>query len=375
MSSLRVVMLIDRIAGGGAERFSVDLATALAHRGAALTLCVSRDDPDGKARARLADGGVEVLALGRTRRGQPRAWLPLLARLRNERVDVLNTHLHSSNVYGGLLSRATGTRLVATEHGSTADTSFARRTFDRTIVARRASMTVAVSEHTRERLLARGYPSDRVRVIYPASGDVLAGPLSRGAARAAVGLGDWAGPIIGTVCALRTVKRLDLLIAAAARLALDRPVRLVIVGDGPERATIERLARAQRDLVTLAGWRDDASSLIAGFDVFALSSDTEGTPLALIEAMRAHVPIVATHVGGVPELVPDRACALLTPPGDAHALADALARVLDDGSLAADLAERAASRADVKYSLEHAVTAWHQLLLEVRETRHPAAED
>jgi glycosyltransferase involved in cell wall biosynthesis len=375
MTELRVVMLIDRIAGGGAERFAVDLATGLAERGAALMVCVSRADPDPNGLVRLAEGGVEVLALGRTRRGQPRSWLPLIQRLRTEPVDLLNTHLHSSNVYGGLLSRVTGARLIATEHGSTADASFARRTFDRTMVARRAAMTVAVSEHTRERLLARSYPRDRVRVIPPAPGNATLEALSRTAARDALGLGGWDGPVIGTVCALRAEKRLDVLIDAAAQLAEDRPIRLVILGEGPDRAAAERFARtrAPRGLVMFAGWRDDASALLAAFDVFALSSDTEGSPLAVIEAMRAGVPIVATRVGGVPALAPDGECALLVPRRDPAALATSLRRLLDDRDLAARLAEGAENRARIEHSLERAVTAWHELLLEVSGASRPLA--
>jgi glycosyltransferase involved in cell wall biosynthesis len=375
VTSLRLVMLIDRIAGGGAERFVVELAAGLAARGVDVTLCVSRSDPDPVAHARLVQAGVRVLALGRMRRVQPRSWRPLFRQLRSGEADVLNTHLHSSNVYGGLLSLATGTRLVATEHGSTADASLTRRTLDRALVARRAWATVAVSEHTRERLLARGYASKRVRVITPAPALPSARMLSRAAARSALGLAAWSGPVIGSLCGLRAEKRLDVLVEAAALMAARRPVRFVVLGDGPEREALERLVleRGMRDVVVFAGWREDARALLPAFDAFALASDTEGTPLALIEAMLAGVPIVATGVGGVPALAPSGECALLVAPGDARGLSDGLQRLLDEPGLAARLAERAERRARSQHSLERAVSAWHELLVEARNGRPAGA--
>jgi glycosyltransferase involved in cell wall biosynthesis len=368
VTPLRVAVLINQIAGGGAERFVVELASGLATRGAEVTLCASRSDPDPAASAQLADAGVELLTLGRRRRGQPLAWRPLVRQLRSGRYDVLNTHLHSSNVYGALLSATTRARFVATEHGSTADNSRTRQALDRALVARRAWMTVAVSDHTRDRLLARGYPRDRVRVIAPAPPELLAPPLSRAAARSALSLADWDGPVIGTICALRAEKRIDLLIAASELLSSRRPVRVVVLGDGPERATLERGARERGlgGVLSFAGWRDDAASLLPAFDAFVLSSDTEGTPLALIEAMRAGSPIVATAVGGVPALLAHGGCAVLVEASDPRALAAGIEQLMDDGDLAQRLGKDAAERARTAYSLEAALSAWYALFLEAR---------
>jgi glycosyltransferase involved in cell wall biosynthesis len=368
MSGPRVAMLIDHLAGGGAERFVVDLAGALAERGADVTVCVSRAGADADALALLAGRRVASLALERSRRLQPARWRPLVALLRSGRVDVLNTHLHSSNVYGAALSLASGVPLVATEHGSTADGRALRSALDRALVARRARVVVATSEHTRERLLRRGYRAAAVRVIRPAPGD--SGAVStRAAARGALGLSLDGPPVVGTVCALRREKRLDVLLEAAAAVAARRPLRVAVVGDGPERAAAEETARRLRVDATFCGWHPDAAAVLPALDVFALSSDTEGTPLALIEAMRAGVPVVATAVGGVPAAAPDGDCALLVPRREPAALAAALERLLDDPALASRLARRARAHARAHHSLQRAADAWFDLLRAVARPR------
>jgi glycosyltransferase involved in cell wall biosynthesis len=374
VTALRVVVLIDHISGGGAERFVVDLAGALAQRGARITLCGSRAQPHDEAFVSLATRGVAPLALGRSGRIQPRRWRPLLHLLRTGSIDVLNSHLHSSNVYGAIFSAASGVPLVATEHGSTADGRRVRSALDRGIVAKRARFVVASSTHTRERLLARGYQPEALRVISPAPAEAVSPRPSQADARRSLGLPAVGGPVIGTVCALRREKRLDLLVEAAALVERTRPSHLVIVGDGPERREVERqIQRAGLHSVTLTGWRDDPAALLPAFDVFALTSDTEGTPMALVEAMRAGVPIVATSVGGVPAAAPDGECALLVPRRDPGAIASAIERLLDDPSLASLLARHAIEHAGKVHGLERAADEWLEVLTEAAGPRPPVA--
>jgi len=187
--------------------------------------------------------------------------------------------------------------------------------------------------------------------------------MSRSNALSSLGLPIAAGPVLGTVCALRHEKRLDILIEAAALVARTRDLHLVIVGDGPQRQEAENHARRLGlRSVTFTGWRDDAVALLPGFDVFALSSDTEGTPLALIEALRAGVPVVATDVGGVRAAAPDGECSLLVPPGDPEALAVAIERLLDDPALSLRLARGGVAHAGSAHRLERAADTWFELL-------------
>jgi glycosyltransferase involved in cell wall biosynthesis len=371
------VLLIDHVAGGGAERFVVDLAGSLVSRNLHVTVCVSRGEADPTAVASLRARGVDLLLLGRTSRLQLHRWLPLLQLLRAGRVDVLNTHLHGSNVYGSFLSLASGTPLIATEHGWAFEGQPLRRLLDRVVVGTRADAIVAVSEHQRDRLLRFvGVPDRKLRVIVPSSQESPTPLPSRAEALALLGVPDDGSHLVGTVCSLRRPKRLDVLLEAFTTLARRRRVRLAIVGDGPERLGVEAWARRLAPgLAVLTGWRDDVAEILSAFDVFALSSDVEGTPLALIEAMRARRAIVATAVGGVPEAAPDGECALLVPPGDPAALGTAIERLLDNPALAARLGDRAGRRARERYRFDRAADAWLDLLTTVATTHRLARQE
>lgn len=131
-------------------------------------------------------------------------------------------------------------------------------------------------------------------------------------------------------------------------------VKLVIVGDGPERVRLEEAAAAHdlSDKVLFVGQISDVSPYYAAADVLALPSHTEGSPYVLLEAMAAGLPVVATAVGGVPEMVADEESALLVPARDPRAMAAALARVLTDGRLARGLAANASALVTTRYSPE-----------------------
>jgi glycosyltransferase involved in cell wall biosynthesis len=130
--------------------------------------------------------------------------------------------------------------------------------------------------------------------------------------------------------------------------------KLLIVGEGPERERVEAAARSLglEASVVFAGHASDVRPFYALADVLALPSHSEGSPLVLLEAMAAGVPVVATAVGGVPEVATDGETALLVPPHDPSAIANALARVLSDATLARSLAERAAAHVAERFSPE-----------------------
>jgi glycosyltransferase involved in cell wall biosynthesis len=149
---------------------------------------------------------------------------------------------------------------------------------------------------------------------------------------------------VAAVANLYPTKGLDHLIVAMAEVRRMEPsARLLIIGEGPERPRLEALTRAHRleDGITLAGKMPDPWNLLPGAKVFVLSSVKEGLPFVLLEAMAAGIPIVASRVGGIPEIVTDEHSALLVPPGDPPALARAICRLLQDGELGAALARAA----------------------------------
>jgi glycosyltransferase involved in cell wall biosynthesis len=205
---------------------------------------------------------------------------------------------------------------------------------------RRHDAVIAVSQRLAGQLGEDGVPRERLVVLRNAWRP--AAPLpSRADARARLGL-PADGPVIGWVGRLAWVKAADDALAAFAAAGIAG-TRLSVVGDGPDRPALEAQARALglAGRVTFHGALPDAWRVLPAFDALLLSSRSEGTPMVLLEAMHAGVPIVATAVGGVPDLVGDGA--LLAPADDPAALGRALARALTDpdGSRARAAAARA----------------------------------
>ena len=152
------------------------------------------------------------------------------------------------------------------------------------------------------------------------------------------------GPLVGTVAGLYPAKGLVYLVNAMTEVRKVVPsARLIIIGDGPDRSRLDALVRANglQESVSLLGKVPDAWGVLSTVDVFVLPSVKEGLPYAVLEAMAAGLPIVATRVGGIPEVVADRRSALLVPPADSRALSQAICDLLRDPGLAAALAGEA----------------------------------
>lgn len=199
-----------------------------------------------------------------------------------------------------------------------------------------ADVIVAISEHTRRSLISQGIPSNKIclirngiRVVTESNGK------SANQARAALGIDD-ESPVVGMVARLCPVKGQREYILAAHQIRNEFPdAMFVIIGedielDGYYRHELERLARhlGLDDCVQFFGFRHDAAQLVNGFDVFVLPSWIEGLPVTVLEAMAAGKPVVATSVGGVPELVMEGETGLLVPPRDPERLAEAIADLL-----------------------------------------------
>jgi len=174
---------------------------------------------------------------------------------------------------------------------------------------------------------------------------------------------DGAQPIvIGTVAALRPEKNIARLIRAVARLPALVPARLVIVGDGPERAALEALAATEGigGKVEFTGHRADPAPLYAGFDIFALSSDTEQMPLSVLEAMASGLPVAATDVGDVADML-DAANRPYVVALEDSALADALASLAARSDLRAILGAANLARAQAEFAEGDMAAAWRDL--------------
>jgi glycosyltransferase involved in cell wall biosynthesis len=226
-----------------------------------------------------------------------------------------------------------------------------RHAIEREVIGRSADVLVAVSGVDRARLLQRArIPGHKVRVITNGIA-----PLAEPQADLRVELGiPSQAPVVGTLSVLRREKALDVLVEASALLRQHLPdLRVLIAGAGTEEARLRALIQKHglEEIVLLLGFRPDVPDVLAAIDVAVFSSDREGSPLAVLEAMGAGKAIVATNVGGVPALVQHEEHALIVPPRDAAALADATARALRDQTLRERLGRNARARQRREFDL------------------------
>jgi glycosyltransferase involved in cell wall biosynthesis len=321
-------------------------------------VCASRRDSWSPLHEILDSADVPVINLDRANRAAVWSWRALPTTLRRRRIDVLHTHMFGSNVWGTVLGRMTGVPVVvAHEHSWSFERNMLRYAFDRDVIARGADVLLAVSHEDRARMIElEGIPGSKIRVI---PNRIMPLPPSRLDLRAELGLREGT-PVLGTLTVLRPEKALDILVEAAARLTPRFPDLVVLIaGAGPEEARLRSLIRRRGldSTVRLLGFRRDVADVLAAVDVAIFSSDREGSPLAVMESMAAAKPIVATRVGGIPALVDDGEHALLVPPRNARALAEAASRLLSDRSLRERLGGNARERQRREFELGSTVRA------------------
>jgi glycosyltransferase involved in cell wall biosynthesis len=232
------------------------------------------------------------------------------------------------------------------------------------IVSHIATM-VAVSEDVKRFLVeVTGAAERRIRVVHNGIGRVAL-PSADEVDRRRSALGIAAGErIVGMVGSLSGVKGHRYLLEAAREILAGCPsTTFVIVGHGPLEAELRaQVTRLRLDgRVRFLGFRDDAGELVSLFDVFALPSLSEGLSIALLEAMAAGRPIVATNVGGNPELITDGETGLLVPAGDARSLAAAIGRLLKDTAEAKRLGENGMHRVTTRFGLEHMIGGYQAI--------------
>jgi glycosyltransferase involved in cell wall biosynthesis len=326
MNPTRVLHVVESLAIGGIERAVQMLARHDDGSIRSQVLCTSRGGPiadDMRARGTP----VEILEIPSY---YPSGIARLARALRKARPDVVHSHGH----FAGVLSRAAALWIgvpVVIHHLHTIDTTMQRRHRRLERLLARVTSTVICCSRAVERHAHRdlNLPRDLTRVV---ANGVDPHPAST-QAEASARLGDPARPVIGCIGSLTTHKGQEVLLTALERLPSTIGAgTLVVIGDGPERAALESRARESGHgwSVRFLGLRPDARSLLPALDLVVVPSiDREGFGLTALEAMDAALPVVASRVGGLPEIIDDGVSGLLVQPSDPDALAVAIASILE----------------------------------------------
>jgi glycosyltransferase involved in cell wall biosynthesis len=343
----------------------------------AVTVCYIRDASDRGfgITARADELGIDYVELLERGSFDPAVW-PALRRVARERsIDIVHSHDYKTELLALLLQKAEGTIPLGTAHGWTGHSRRERWLYyplDKQML-RRFPVTIAVSGHIRSELIRAGALPHRVRVVLNGIDHrEFRRDRSREAeVRRELGAGT-SDIIVGAAGRLEPQKRFDLLIEACALLRRRWPtLRLAIAGDGNLRKPLQELAvkLLPPEACQFLGQRHDVARLHHGFDVFAQSSDYEGTPNSVLEAMALETPIVATTAGGTAEIARDRIDALLVPAGDAVALARAIEETLSNRTATAARAARARNAVETRLSFERRMAAVERIYVELAGAR------
>lgn len=344
-----VAHILSSLALGGQERVAFDLAVSQHRAGWNVSVVSLAPPPDGPFAAELRRAGVRVDRVARGRDGiDPMLVFRLGMWLRRHHIDLVHTHNRMALIYGAPAGRMAGAAVVHTKHGY--NPRRGTRLLAGNLSGKLVAGFVAVSEETaavaRER---KEIAETRLHVI--ANGIELGqfhpNPAARQRIRDELGIGPDAC-VIGTVGRVAKEKNHALLLRAVTPL-LSSSVHVVFVGDGPLFTALQDQAQGM-PTAHLTGTRSDVADVLNAFDIFAMSSDTEGMPLVVLEAMATGLPIVSTNVGGIPNVVEEANTGFLVPAGDEVALRDRLARLVENRDLRRTFGQRAEKVANERYS-------------------------
>lgn len=374
MSRTRLLWLIDTLHVGGAEALVMSFARSYDRDAYELHVGALSSRGENLMEQELRASGIDTTNFGARNLRDVRAFRRLLRFVREHDIQLVHAHLTYSAVWASILSRITKIPSIVSLHVAPSATkaiqpnAVRRKLVDvkdrlmRFLIGRWASSVVMVSGGLRDVYLANGgLPAEKIRVVHNGI-ELERFRRDRAETRARLAH-ELSIPIDAriavTVSVLRPAKGIEVLLDAV-RLVPD--AYFVIAGDGPMReewtALAERSGVASR--VRWAGYRRDVEAILASCDLFVHPSLDDAFPTVLLEAMAAGLPVVASRVGGIPEIVDDGVTGTLVPAGDAERLARAIRTLLADGAALARMSEAASERAN-----RFSTAAWNERLAAV----------
>lgn len=372
---IRILQLIPTLDRAGSEKQLTLLAKGLPRDAFEVEVCcLTRGGP---YEAELAGAGIPVTVIGKPLKFDPGAMWKLVRMLRGRRPDVLHTWLAACNAYGRVAAQLAGVPVVvATERCADVWKGGVWYSIDRWL-ARRTHRIVVNSQGVAKFYESRGIATERMSVICNGVESHRSNGIDGETVRRRLGFSP-EHYVIGFAGRLAPQKRITDLIWAADILKVIRPnIRLVIAGDGPSRARLEQFAHDCHitDRVRFLGYRNDVAELLSALDVFWLGSAYEGMPNAVMEAMAAGLPVVATNIPGTNELVVDGETGYLVPVGDRAAFAQRTFTLMEDPELARRLGSAGRRRVAEQFSVERMVDQHARLYHELVEQRVHTCSD
>ncbi len=357
----RILYVITKSSWGGAQRYVYDLATATKKEGYDVAVAYGEE---GELALKLATAGVRTIRTSNLQRDmglftELRAFFSLIKLFRTERPNVVHLNSSKAGILGVLAARIAGVqKIIFTAHGWAFNEM--RPWWQKVIIYKLAWLTVLLSHQTicvSSAVLrdVRWMPFVRRTCIVIHNGIECCEMLSRDVARAELAPHSVGKYWIGMISELHPTKRVDDALRAMKIIAEKHPEAiLVVIGEGQERQKLEDLIRElkMRDHVFLAGFKRDAASLLPAFDLFVHAAQSEALAYVLLEAGCASLPVVATRVGGIPEIIPDDDHGLLVPSHNPEALAVAIDSLINNPLLAHELGARLHARVLHDFSLD-----------------------
>lgn len=371
-----MLLTIKCLGYGGAERLLVDMVAAADRQRFEYEVAYVLRDQDALVRA-IVTGGTPVHALGAANNADLRWLVTFRHVLVNGHYDVVHFHLPYAAALGQLvvnsLPRTGRPGVVYTEHSLWDRARFVNRALLRVSMARKERL-VAVSQASYDALPA-ALQRRSITVVHGVDlsrADSLIARRAelRGRVRSELGV-EHDQLLFMTVANLRPEKGYDVLLTAARAIAdSGLPIRFAAVGRGPlsDALHARHVDLALGDRFQFLGQRDDVLQLLAGADAFVLASLQEGLPVSLMEATSLGMPIVASAIGGVPQILEDEVDALLVPPGDPGRLVEAMKRLASDPQLREHLGRRAKLRSAM-FDIAEAGRAVEEIYVQVAEAR------
>jgi glycosyltransferase involved in cell wall biosynthesis len=370
-----VIYIIDGLGMGGAERLMVPILKRLDAGRFAARVCVLQSKGDNPLAADIRALGVPVDDLPIARLRDFGAVGRLRNYLRGHRAGIVHTQLEFSNILGGLAAKTLRLPSLSTVHVLPTDDVRARTRLHQRVewFALRffCDRVLAVSEETRRRYIAEsGIPARKLTTLYNGI-DLSAGRRresgpARDSVRNEFNL-PRAASLLTTVAVLRPPKGIEFMLRAMPAILESRPdAYYLVVGDGTHREALENETRrlGLRERVVFAGLRKDVPRLLAASDIFVLPTLTEALPTVLAEAMAARLPVVASAVGGVPEMIADGENGILVPPAQPEALSRACAALLSDAETRRGMGERGWQIVQQKFNIETQVRQLENIYVE-----------